>query len=204
MAETRASTLEAAEAALVQGLARKDETSFARLYDLHSPIVYALLLRMLSSDAGAAEETLQEVFWKLWTYPERFDANRGSLRVFLLQQAKSRALDLLRRKRRRNELWQTSAAGLCDELHTDDDKTNPLLNAVSHQEQHRVEMALASLPPSQRRALRLSYFDGLSHREIAEQLGEPLGTVKTRIRIGLRRMRSNLDERQGETAFHEM
>lgn len=203
MAGTRGGTEKTDELVLVQGLSRGEESSFARLYDLHSPFVYALLLRMLS-EAAAAEEVLQEVFWKLWTQPERFDAGRGSLRVFLLQQAKSRALDLLRRNRRRGELWRNGVADLGDSLHVVDEKTNPLLAAVSHEDQRRVKEALATLPLSQRRALVLSYFQGLSHREIAEHLGEPLGTVKTRIRIGLQRMKSNLDGQNGDVVFHEV
>ncbi len=195
---------DAGDEALVRRLSVGDARALGAVYDHYSPLVYGVLLRMLQNSA-AAEELLQEVFWALWTRPERFDPARGSLRVFLFQLARSRALDHLRRERRRSGLLrerpilapQESEAGA---------QSNPFLAAVSAEDRTRVRRALAALPASQQRVLALSYFEGLSHSEIAEQLGEPLGTVKTRIRGGLARMRARLggDDGGTERSWNEM
>lgn len=174
----------------MRSLADGDANALGRVYDLHASLVFGVLLRMLQS-AAAAEDLLQEVFWALWTHPERFDPERGGLRVYLFQLARSRALDSLRRERRRGELLRGQPAmnpGPREPL----DPSNPFLAAVSAEDRSRVRDALADLPVAQQRVLTLSYFEGLSHSEIAEQLGEPLGTVKTRIRGGLARMRARL------------
>ncbi len=156
---------------------------------------------MLQS-AAAAEELLQEVFWGLWTHPERFDPERGGLRVYLFQLARSRALDSLRRERRRAELLRSNPAIDAD-VRGPADPSNPFLAAVSSEDRSRIREALAALPAPQQRVLALSYFDGLSHSEIAERLGEPLGTVKTRIRGGLARMRARLGN-EDERSWHEV
>ena len=191
------------DAALASRVAAGDAVALSGLYDQYAPLVYGVLLRMLQNTA-AAEELLQEVFWTLWTRPERFDPTRGSLRVFLFQLARSRALDHMRRERRRSGLLRESPA----QVPEDSDRaveSNPFLAAVSAEDRVRVREALAALPGPQRRVLALSYFEGLSHSEIAEQLGEPLGTVKTRIRGGLARMRARLSSEEAtERAWNEV
>lgn len=176
-------------------LAERDVGALEALYDRHAAILYAMLLRMLSS-AAEAEEILHEVFWRAWSRPEQYQPGRASPRVFLFQLARSRALDRLRRDRRRRDLLGETGAALWQDVSAAE-KTDPLGSAVSAEDRARVRRALLELPASQRRAVVLSYFDGLSHREIAEELGEPLGTVKTRIRGGLARMRARLDRSGG-------
>lgn len=190
--------------ALIARIASSDAGALGVAYDRFSPLVYGVLLRMLQN-ASAAEELLQEVFWTLWTRPERFDPSRGSLRVFLFQLARSRALDHMRRERRRSGLLRQGPIPVPAE-NDDGSQSNPFLAVVSAEDRTRVRQALAALPQAQRRVLALSYFDGLTHSEIAEQLGEPLGTVKTRIRGGLARMRARLggDESATERSWHEM
>ncbi len=191
------------DAAAISRVAAGDAQALARVYDQHSPLVFGVLLRMLQN-AAAAEELLQEVFWTLWTRPERFDPQRGSLRVFLFQLARSRGLDHIRRERRRSGLLRDGPARLPE----DNEQTiqsNPFLAAVSAEDRFRVREALAALPQAQRLVLALSYFEGLSHSEIADQLGEPLGTVKTRIRGGLARMRARLSgDETTERSFNEV
>jgi RNA polymerase sigma-70 factor (ECF subfamily) len=188
---------DAEDRALIGGIATSDARALATVYDRFAPLVYGVLLRMLQSSA-AAEDLLQEVFWALWTRPERYDPQRGSLRVFLFQLARSRALDHMRRERRRSGLLRSTPAPPPEEGESSI-QSNPFFAAVSAEDRTRVQRALAGLPQAQRRVLALSYFDGLSHSEIAEQLGEPLGTVKTRIRGGLARMRARLS---GDDAEH--
>ncbi len=195
---------ESGDGALIQRLATGDARALGVAYDEYAPLVYGVLLRMLQN-AAAAEELLQEVFWTLWTRPERFDPTRGNLRVFLFQLARSRALDHLRRERRRSGLLRERPV-LAPDPSDAGAQSNPLLAAVSAEDRTRVRRALAALPAAQQRVLTLSYFEGLSHSEIAEQLGEPLGTVKTRIRGGLARMRARLghDEAGTERSWNEM
>jgi len=182
--------------ALMRRLAERDVSALEALYDRHASVLYALLLRMLSSGAEA-EEILHEVFWRAWSRPAQYQPQRASPRVFLFQLARSRALDRLRRDRRRRDLLGETGASFWEDL-SSTQKTDPLGAAVSAEDKARVQRALSELPASQRRAVVLSYFDGLSHREIAEELGEPLGTVKTRIRGGLARMRARLDRPSGD------
>ena len=166
------------------------------LYDQHGSLVYALCVRLLR-DPAEAEEVTQEAFWYVWTHSERFDPERGSARSFLVQIARSRGLDRLRRQRRRLHLLRGQ-----DELAVNEPAgsraTTPLQSAVSAQAQTRVRAALAGLPENQRRVVMLSFFDGLTHSEIADQLGVPLGTVKTRIRRGLLALREPLAQLRDE------
>lgn len=182
---------------LMQRLVARDVSALEALYDRHASILYAVLLRILSS-AAEAEEILHEVFWRAWSRPEQYQPQRASPRVFLFQLARSRALDRLRRERRRRDLLGETGATLWQDQATVQ-KTDPLGSAVSAEDRARLQSALSELPAGQRRAVVLSYFDGLSHREIAEELGEPLGTVKTRIRGGLARMRTRLERSGGDT-----
>jgi RNA polymerase sigma-70 factor (ECF subfamily) len=167
----------------------RDPGALEEFYDRHASLVYAICLRVLR-DAREAEEVLQEVFLEVWRRVERYDAGRASPRVYLVQVSRSRALDRLRRNRRRSDLGRRALAeadaGIDDAVCAE---PLPIDGAIAAQEGRRIRIALRALPESQRRALMLAFFDGLSHSEIAEALGEPLGTVKTRIRKGLLRMR---------------
>jgi RNA polymerase sigma-70 factor, ECF subfamily len=147
--------------------------------------VYALA-RRVTHDKARAEEVVQEVYLRLWNSPDKFDPDRGSLRSYLLAQAHGRAVDLLRsetsrRKREENDARRTAAAGY--------DLEHEVLDlAVAD----RVKDAVAVLPVEERRAIELAYFGGHTYREVAAMLDQPEGTVKSRIRTGMRRLASEL------------
>ncbi len=192
---------------LMRRLAKREVGALEALYDRHASLLYAFLSRMLAN-AAEAEEILHEVFWRAWSHPERYQPERASPRVYFFQLARSRALDHLRRERRRRGLLEETGAILTEGLGRRE-TTDPLQSAVSGEDRLRLEWALSELPDQQRRAVVLNYFDGLSHREIAEHLGEPLGTVKTRIRGGIARMRNHLQSSAGgavapKRVWHEL
>lgn len=172
-------------------LASGDQASASALYDRHARPVYSLILRIVG-DEGDAEDVLQDVFAQAFRQAARYDASRGPVAAWLLMMARSRSIDRVRSRRSRPEA-QTS-----DDEHAMDEMPGSMPDAASSmldQEQARiVQRALGSLPTIQRVAIELAYYDGLSHREIAERLEEPLGTVKTRIRLGLLKLRDALTE----------
>ena len=187
---------EASDGALVVAIGRYREDALAEAYRRHAGAVYSLARRVLV-DVGAAEEVVQEVFLRLWTTPEKFDPERGSLRSDLLAQSHGRAVDLLRsessRKRREERQARRTAEGGYDiEREVWD------LTVAS-----RVKEMVALLPQEERRAISLAYFGGHTYREVASLLDEPEGTVKSRIRAGLKRMRSALHEAEGAPAWLE-
>jgi RNA polymerase sigma-70 factor (ECF subfamily) len=173
------------DAALVLAIARFDQDALAEVYRRHAGAVFALARRVIV-DPGTAEEVLQEVLLKLWSQPDRFDPDRGSLRSFLLTQAHSRAVDVARssgaRRRREDTDIQRSAEAGYDLEHEVWD-----LARAEH-----VREAMAILSDGERAAIELAYFGGYTYREVAQMLGEPEGTVKSRIRVGLQRLRSAL------------
>jgi len=173
------------DTALVLGIGRWREEALAEAYRRHAGAVYGLANRVLKNRA-AAEEIVQEVFLRLWNAPERFDPEPGSLRSFLLVQTHRRSVDVLRsdasrRRREEHDLRATAEAGY------DVDRELRDLALADH-----VKDALATLPEGERRAIQLAYFGGLTYREVASRLGAPEGTVKSRIRAGLGRMRDKL------------
>lgn len=166
-------------------IARYHEEALAEAYRRHAGAVYGLARRVLW-DGALAEEVVQEIFLRLWSRPERYDSERGSLRSFLLAQAHGRAVDMLRsessrREREAREASATAGAGY-DVEHEVFDLT------VAEQ----VRETLGTLPDDQRKAIELAYFGGHSYREVATMLGQPEGTVKSRIRAGLSRMHRDL------------
>lgn len=181
-------------AALLPAIARGDISAFETLYDRHSSTIYALLLRILAN-ADDAQEVLQETFVKAWTSAKMFDAVRGSEVAWLISIARSRGIDRLRSRKIRYE--REDEAGREISVHsafvvhaTGADQ------AIQSQERTAVRGALAELPDPQRIALELAYFEGLSQSEIAEKLSEPLGTIKTRMQLGMKKLRDRLQ------AFH--
>ena len=150
----------------------------AQLYDRYSQIVYAVALRVLG-DTGAAEDILQDVFVQLWRNPEAFDASRGNLAPWLAVIARNRAVDVLRKRRPQDDISET-VISVEPDLAADADRARAA---------EKIRSALQQMPASQRGALEMAYFEGYSHSEIAEKTGEPLGTIKTRIRAGLMLLR---------------
>jgi len=180
-----ASLTESSDTALVVAIARWREDALAEAYRRHAGSVFALARRVIG-DQTLAEEVVQEVFLRLWNDPGKFDPARGSLRSYLLAQTHGRAVDLLRSegsRRRREEVdaRQTAESGYDIEHEVWD------LDLAD-----QVKGAVADLPDGERRAIELAYFGGHTYREVASMLQEPEGTVKSRIRSGLKRMRTRL------------
>jgi RNA polymerase sigma-70 factor, ECF subfamily len=167
------------EMRLVARLRAGDQQAMSELYDRYGKVVYAVALRVLQ-DAAAAEDVLQDVFLQLWRNPNAFDASRGSLAAWLTVIARHRSIDRLRQRRPEIDIEEcviTSGPDLRDE-------TERALVV------EKIRGALAEMNPAQRTALELAFFQGLTHSEIAEKTGEPLGTIKTRIRSGLQQLRA--------------
>jgi RNA polymerase sigma-70 factor (ECF subfamily) len=186
----------ATDAAIVVGIARCHEPALAEAYRRHGGSVHTLARRVLRSTT-LADEVTQEVFVELWRAPERFDPGRGALRTFLMTKAHSRAIDVLRsesarRVREERTVRETAAAGYDIEHHAWD-------LAVAD----RVKEAVGSLPADERTAIEMAYFGGHTYREVASLLGEPEGTVKSRIRSGLKRLRALMLQHGVETAWTE-
>ncbi len=175
------------DAQLVVAVARYGEDALAELYRRHAPAVLSLA-RRVTGDAGTAEDVVQEVFLRLWNQPDRFDPGRGSLRSYLLAQAHSRAVDIVRSRAARARREEREARAAANAGYDLEREVWDL--AVADQ----VAQALASLPTEERAAIELAYYDGHTYREVATILSQPEGTVKSRIRNGMRRMRSSLAE----------
>jgi RNA polymerase sigma-70 factor (ECF subfamily) len=159
---------------MVTALKAGDQSAVAQLYDRYSAVVYAVALRVLG-DTGAAEDVLQEVFLQLWRNPGAFDAARGSLAPWLAVIARNRAIDFLRKRKPETDL-EDVIISVAPDLARDADRARAA---------EKVRGVIGTMPPPQRSALEMAYFEGMSHSEIASKTGEPLGTIKTRIRAGL-------------------
>ena len=151
-----------------------DQSALAELYDRYSSIVYAVALRVLG-DTGSAEDVLQDVFLQLWRNPGAFDAARGSLGPWLSVITRNRAIDSLRKRRPETDI-EDVIVSVAPDLAAAADRSRAA---------EKVRGVLGAMPPPQRSVLEMAYFEGLTHSEIADKTGEPLGTIKTRIRAGL-------------------
>ncbi len=172
------SSRNAEDARLMERIQTGDQEAMALVYDQYSGTVYAAALQVLRQPT-TAEDVLQEVFMHLWRSPGSFEWSRGSLRVWLAVSSRHRAIDVLRRKR--SEVETTELAVIVEPDMFDE--------AAHGEDMNRLRVVLNDIPRPQRSVLELAYFEGLSHTEIACKLGEPLGTIKTRIRGGLTALR---------------
>jgi RNA polymerase sigma-70 factor (ECF subfamily) len=183
--DVRRDLTDLSDAALVVAIARYQQDALAEVYRRHAGAVFGLAKRLLT-DHARAEEIVQEVFLRLWNDPGRFDADRGSLRSYLLAHTHGRSVDVIRseasrRAREDRDATTTTEAGYDLEHEVWD------LALASH-----VREAMQHLTPGERAAIELAYFGGRTYKEVAEELGEPEGTVKSRIRSGLKRLRAEL------------
>ena len=175
------------QAELIGGVAAGDQQALAALYDATSRAVYGLLLRVLA-DPGAAEEVLLDVYTQAWRQAADYSAGRGSPMAWLTTIARSRAIDRLRRGRQeRGRCERLEAAGQAAAAGASAEE-----DVARRERGAAVRAALAALPAEQREVIELAYYGGLSHSEIAAARGLPLGTVKTRTRLGLTRLRETL------------
>lgn len=185
----------AVDGALVRRMQEGDQRALSELYQRWYPVVNAVVSRMLKS-ADDVEDVVEETFWQAWRQANRFAGDRGSVQTWLLTIARSRALDRLRSlKRLREESIDdvgSEAASNATESPFASATEDPSA-AVEHRERSvLVRQALAELPSEQREALELGYFGGYSQSEIAERTGQPLGTVKTRMRLAMQKLRDRL------------
>lgn len=163
---------------LVSAIRSSNESAMAALYDRYSSLVYSVALRVLG-DTFAAEDVLQEVFMQLWRNPGVFDSSRGNLGAWLAVIARNRAIDGLR-KRRPDADIDDVIVSVTPDMASEAERSRSM---------EKVRSTLGAMPPAQRSALEMAYFEGLSHSEIAAKTGDPLGTIKTRIRAGLLTLR---------------
>ncbi len=170
---------------LLHDVARGDEGALARLYDKYRVILFGLLVRILSS-REEAEDVLQEVFLQVWRRAGDFDEHRGKPFTWLVTLTRSRAIDRLRQLGARQRLATSAAQDKREEA------SNALADTFKSEQLEIVTRALAELPEDQRHTLMLAYYDGLTQSEIASKLNAPLGTVKTRMRAGMMKLRAIL------------
>jgi RNA polymerase sigma-70 factor (ECF subfamily) len=176
---------------LLKAIAARDEAALAQLYDRYRAILFGLLMRILNN-REEAEDVLQEVFLQVWRKAEDFDENRGRPFTWLVTLARSRGIDRLRTLAARERVAEAGAREPSEEI------SDAATDAFKSEQRGLVSDALAKLPDEQKRPIMLAYFEGLTQSEIATNLGAPLGTVKTRMRTGMIRLRELLAG-QGES-----
>jgi len=175
---------------LLKAVAAKDEAALGQLYDRYRVILFGILVRILN-DRAEAEDVLQETFLQVWRRAADFDESRGRPFTWLVTLARSRGIDRLRTLASRERVAQAGAKENPEEVFSD-----AAIDAERSEQRGVVNQALDQLPEEQKRPLMLAYFDGLTQSEIATQLGAPLGTVKTRMRSGMMKLRELLSGRE--------
>ena len=177
------------DAALLRRMGEGDEQALGLFYDRWQPLVHGVVLRVLRQREDV-EGVVEEVFWQAWKQAARYESGRGSVQTWLLTIARSRALDKVRALRRlREDPMENERGEIVVHLAADGD---PSMSTEAAERRSIVLAALAELPAEQRQALELGYFAGLSQTEIAERTGQPLGTVKTRMRLAMQKLRGRL------------
>jgi RNA polymerase sigma-70 factor (ECF subfamily) len=174
------------DADLVERLQRRDPQALAELYDRYGRLVYSLILRIVR-DSGTAEDLVQETFLRVWNRVQGFDPHKGSVAPWLLAVARNRAIDYLRsaggRERNALELEMTDHPSLYTDMEKD---------ILTADKARRIKAAMEKLSANQRAVIELAYFEGLSQTEMAERMGQPLGTVKTWVRTALKNLRDEM------------
>ena len=174
-------------AALISRVAQGDQSALSSLYDSTSRLVYGLVLRIVN-DASSAEEVLLDVFSQVWRQASQYDGKRGAPLAWMMTIARTRAIDRVRSTRQ--ELQRKDPLDAVQTARSEE--ADPEEDSVISERRLIVRQALAGLAPEQRQVIELAYYSGLSHSEIAATLGQPLGTVKTRTRLGMMRLREAL------------
>lgn len=174
---------------LMRLILRRQESALSELYDRYGRLVYSIGLNALG-ETQSAEEVTQDVFLRVWERAETYQADQGKVAAWLARIARNRAVDLIRRRSVRPEsnsvAWEEGPGNEMASNH------NVEQAAELNEQQQHVRKAIAQLPPEQKQVLALAYFQGLSHQEIADRLNQPLGTVKTRVRLAMQKLRSLL------------
>ncbi|HVX39784.1 MAG TPA: sigma-70 family RNA polymerase sigma factor [Gemmatimonadaceae bacterium] len=178
---------------LVRRMQAGDERALGAFYDRWFPVVHSVVARIVIA-GDDAEDVVEETFWQVWRQASRFAADRGSVQTWVLTIARSRSLDRLRAMRRlREESMDALGPGeRAEDALLVSPAADPSLSAEHGEQRRLVLAALAELPPEQRETLELGYYGGLSQSEIAERTGQPLGTVKTRMRLAMMKLRERL------------
>jgi len=177
-------------AELVAEIAQGSQEALARLYDHTSPMLNGLLLRILERPEDA-EEVMLDVYMKAWKYAGRYTDQRGSVSAWLMIMARNAAIDRIRQKRAQPKTLAFEPAVTPEPEAAD---ASPEEQTAERERRRRVQKVLKELPPEQREVVELAFFGGLTHAELAERLREPLGTIKSRIRMGLIRLRGLIEE----------
>jgi RNA polymerase sigma-70 factor (ECF subfamily) len=175
---------------LMQRLFYRDLAAFRTLYDRYANLVYSTSLRVLR-DTHMAEDMVQEVFLRIWRKPESYLPHKGRFATWLTSVTRNRAVDAIRSRNRRYR-FETSSPEEQERDLPDVEGEDPALTAELADQRRLVLAAMKDLPPEQRQVIELAYFGGLTQQEIADLTGQPLGTVKTRIRLGMQKLRAAL------------
>lgn len=184
---------------LVAAMARREEHAAATLYDRHSAVMFGLALRMVGESADA-EDVVLDAFSQAWRDAARYDTTRGTVAGWLTTIVRTRALDMIRARGRRARMMDTAGAQTDEPVAMGTGFLQPDRRVDESDRVTAVAAALDILPLAQRRAIELAFFDGLTHNEVADRLREPLGTIKTRIRLGMQKLRDVLADVAPERA----
>ena len=176
---------------LIAGMAQGDEGAASALYDRHGAVMYGLALRMVGESADA-EDVVLDAFAQSWRDASRYDSARGSVAGWLTTITRTRALDLIRARGRRLKVTDAATATLDEPAAMGSGFAAPDVEVLETERAVAIKSALDQLPVPQRQAIELAFFEGLTHHEVADRLREPLGTVKTRIRLGMQKLRDAL------------